>query len=153
MQGEVEFAQFFNLLDHGQYMIGNRCTLPHLDVKNDVTSLVLLNIVRNTKRISQHLKHFLWLSLFKFLAELVVHGGPHDATNYGAIIEPLQIRVSDYTSGVESRLLRCRICNHIQDPFMLQDNLRGLVVLRGAGARRGGCSNWGVVWVEVGGWS
>ena len=93
-------------------------------IKNDATSLVPLNVIRSIKGIPQHLKHFLWLSLFKFLAELVVHGGPHDATNYGAIVEPLQISISDRTSGIESRLLRCQIRNHIQDPFMLQDNLK-----------------------------
>ena len=119
MQREAEFAQFFNLLDHVQYMIDNRCTLPHSGIKNGATNLVPLNVVRSTKRIPQHLKYFLWLSFFKLSTELIVHGDPHDVMNHGTIIEPLQINISDHSSGIRSRLLRCRICYHIKDPLVL----------------------------------
>ena len=119
MQGEAEFAQFFNLLDHVQYMIGNRCTVPHSGIKNDATSLVSLNIVRSTKKIPQYLKHFLWLSFFKFSTELVVHRGSHNVTNRNVVVEPLQISISNRTSGVGSRLFRCRIHYHIKDPLVL----------------------------------
>ena len=123
MQGEVKFAQFFNLFDHVQFMIGNRCTLPHSNIENGITSLVPLNVIRSTKGIPQHLKYFLLLSLFKFLVEFIIHGGLHNATNHGAVIEPLQISVLDHASGIGSRLLRCRIRYHIKDPLMLQDYL------------------------------
>ena len=73
VQEDVEFAQLFNLLDHVQYMIGNRCILPHPSIENGATSLMPLKIIKSTKRISQHLKQFLWLSLFKFLTELIIH--------------------------------------------------------------------------------
>ena len=78
-------------------MIGNKYILPHSDIKNGATSLVPLNVVRSTKGIPQYLKHFLWLSFFKLLTELVVHGGPQDATNYGAVIEPLQISILNHS--------------------------------------------------------
>ena len=104
-------------------MIDNRCTLPHPDIENDATSLMPLNVVRSIKGIPQHLKYFLWLSFFKLSAELVVYGDLHDTMNHGAIVEPLQISISNCSSDIRSKLLRCRIRYHIKDPLVLQDNL------------------------------
>ena len=59
MQRKVELTQFLNLFDHVQYMIDDRCSLPHSSIENGATSLVLLNIVKSTKGLSQYLEHFL----------------------------------------------------------------------------------------------
>ena len=93
-------------------MIDGRCSLLHPNIENGATSLVPLNIIGSTKRLSQHLKYFLWLNLFKFLAELIIHGGSHYTTNNGMVAELLQVSVSNHATSVRSGLLRCRIYNH-----------------------------------------
>ena len=99
--------------------IDDRCFLPYLSIENDTTSLVPLNIIKSTKRLSQHLEHIFWLSLFKLSTELIIHCSPQNATYCGTIVEPLQISISNRIMSIRTRLLGYRICKDVQDLLML----------------------------------
>ena len=46
---ESQACSVLDLFNHVQYMIDDRCILPHSDVENGATSLVPLNIVESAK--------------------------------------------------------------------------------------------------------
>ena len=50
MQEKAELAQSFHQLDHVQYMIGDRGTIPHFGVEDGTTSLVPLYVIGCAKR-------------------------------------------------------------------------------------------------------
>ena len=79
MQEKVELAQMLHQLDHVQYMISDRGTIPYFGVEDGTTSLVPLHIIGYAKGILQYLKHVLWLSHLESATELVTHdSSQHD---------------------------------------------------------------------------
>ena len=93
-----------------------------MGIEHYARGFVSLRILRGAEGLIQHLNDLLWLRILELTTKFIVHGYPYHTMYSRAIIEPLQISISDRSSGIRSRLLRCQIRYHIKNPLVLQEN-------------------------------
>ena len=108
-------------------MISDRTTIQHPGVVDGTKHSIPYYIVKHAKGFLQLLKDLIWLDLLESATELVVHRYEHKASVSGPIRNLLQISVLDQISSTDRREFECRICYHIKNLLMLQDNPQFLI--------------------------